>query len=79
MLAVLSGYRLAAMKTNRAYRKINQSGLCFVILLGSLNAPINVNPVGGGGSAGKGRGFDALGYPRCRAFDRAKRPRGRDI
>ena len=37
MLAVLSGYRLAAMKTNGAYRKINQSGLCFVILLGSLN------------------------------------------
>ena len=37
MLAVLSGYRLAAMKTNGAYRKINQCGLCFVILLGSLN------------------------------------------
>ena len=37
MLAVLSEYRLAAMKTNVAYRKINQSGLCFVILLGSLN------------------------------------------
>ena len=34
---------------------------------------------GGGGSAGKGRGFDAWDYPRCRAFDRAKRPRGRDI
>ena len=43
------------------------------------NAPINVNPVGGGGSAGKGRGFDAWDYPRCRAFDRVKRPRGRDI
>ena len=42
-----------------------------------LNAPINVNPVGG--SAEKGRGFDAWDYPRCRAFDRAKRPRGRDI
>ena len=42
-------------------------------------APINVNPVGGGGSAGKGRGFDAWDYPRCRAFDRAKRPQGRDI
>ena len=44
-------------------------------------APINVNPVGGGGagSAGKGRGFDAWDYPRCRAFDRVKRPRGRDI
>ena len=37
MLAVLSGYRVAAMKTNGAYRKINQSGLYFVILLGSLN------------------------------------------
>ena len=24
------------------------------------NAPINVNPVGGGGSAGKGWGFDKL-------------------
>ena len=24
-----------------------------------INAPINVNPVGGGGSGGKGRGFDA--------------------
>ena len=47
-----------------------------------FNALINVNPVGGGGgggSAGKGRGFDAWDYPRCRAFDRAKRPRGRDI
>ena len=37
MLAVLSGYRVAAMKTNGAYRKINQSGLYFVIVLGSLN------------------------------------------
>ena len=54
MLAVLSGYRLAAMKTNRAYRKINQSGLCFVILLGSLNAPINGNPVGGRGVRARG-------------------------
>ena len=27
------------------------------------NAPINVNPVGGGGNAGKGRGFDAWDYP----------------
>ena len=35
-------------------------------------APINVNPVGAGG-------FDAWDYPPCRAFDRAKRPRGRDI
>ena len=26
-------------------------------------APINVNPVGEGGSAGKGRGFDAWDYP----------------
>ena len=33
------------------------------------NAPINVNPVGG---AGKGSGFDAWDYPRCRAFDRVK-------
>ena len=44
-------------------------------------APINVNPVGGGGgeSAGKGRGFDAWDYPSCWAFDRAKQPRGREI
>ena len=50
-------------------------------MLGPLcNAPINVNPVGGGGGcAGKGRGFDAWDYPRvrlllspCQAFDRAK-------
>ena len=41
-----------------------------------LNAPINVNPVGGG-SAGKGRG--CLRLSPCWAFDRAKRPRGRDI
>ena len=27
--------------------------------LHEVYAPINVNPVGGGGSAGKGRGFDA--------------------
>ena len=40
-----------------------------------LNAPINVNPVGG--SAGKGRG--CLRLSPCWAFDRAKRPRGRDI
>ena len=26
--------------------------------IGEYNAPINVNPVGGGGSAGKGWGFD---------------------
>ena len=37
-----------------------------------LNAP---NPVGG--SAGKGRG--CLRLSPCWAFDRAKRPRGRDI
>ena len=40
-----------------------------------LNAPINVNPVGE--SAGKGRG--CLRLSPCWAFDRAKRPRGRDI
>ena len=40
-----------------------------------LNAPINVNPVGG--SADKGRG--CLRLSPCWAFDRAKRPRGRDI
>ena len=34
---------------------------------------------GGGGNASKGRGFDAWDYPGCRAFDRAKQPRGRDI
>ena len=40
-----------------------------------LNALINVNPAGG--SAGKGRG--CLRLSPCWAFDRAKRPRGRDI
>ena len=30
--------------------------------------------MGGGGSAGKGRGFDAWDYPPCRAFDLAKKP-----
>ena len=45
----------------------------------SYNAPINVNPVRGGGGTGKGRRFDALDYTPFRAFDRAKRPRGRDI
>ena len=34
---------------------------------------------GGRGSAGKGREFDAWDYPHCRAFDRVKRPWGRDI
>ena len=34
---------------------------------------------GGGGSAGKGWELDARDYPSCRAFDRAKRPQGRDI
>ena len=29
-----------------------------VLRIASLYAPINVNPVGGGGSAGKGGGFD---------------------
>ena len=46
---------------------------------GIIYASINVNPVGEGGSAGKGRGFDARDYPLCWAFDRVKRPRGRDI
>ena len=58
----------------------NKSGQIFLPSTGLLYAPINVNPVGGGGgSAGKGRGFDAWDYPRCRAFDRVKRLRGRDI
>ena len=34
---------------------------------------------GGGGSAGNGRGFWCLTLSPCRAFDRAKRPRDRDI
>ena len=42
------------------------------------NAPINVNLVGGG-ECGQRAGIWCLRLSRCRAFDRAKRPRGRDI
>ena len=43
-------------------------------------APINVNPVGGGGaSAGKGRGFDAWHYPPVGLLIVRSDPRGRDI
>ena len=43
-------------------------------------APINVNSVGGGGGeCGQGAGIWCLRLSPCRAFDRAKRPRGRDI
>ena len=41
------------------------------------NAPINVNPVRG--ECGQGVGIWYLRLSPCRAFDRAKRPRGRDI
>ena len=45
-----------------------------------INGPYQCKSRGGeGGCAGQGRGFDARDYPPCRAFDRAKRPRGRDI
>ena len=60
-------------------RPLSDSSTNWQLLNVNANAPINGNPVGGGGSAGKGRGFDAWDYPRCRAFDRAKRPQGRDI
>ena len=44
------------------------------------NAPINVNPVrGAGGECGQGEGIWCLRLSPCRAFDRAKRPQGRDI
>ena len=46
----------------------------------SLNAPINVNPVvGGRGECVQGAGIWCLRLSPCRAFDRGKRPRGRDI
>ena len=41
------------------------------------NAPINVNPVRG--ECGQGAGIWCLRLSPCRAFDRAKRPRDRDI
>ena len=41
-------------------------------------APINVNPVGGG-SAGKGWGFDGEVHPLSGRFDRALLLGGRDI
>ena len=54
------------------------SGMCECC--SDVNAPINVNPVGGGGgSAGKGWGIWCLKLSPCRAFDHAKRPWGRDI
>ena len=43
----------------------------------SSNAPINVNPVRG--ECGQGAGIWCLRLSPCRAFDRAKRPWGRDI
>ena len=44
------------------------------------NAPINVNPVAGGGEeCGQRAGIWCLRLSPCRAFDPAKRPRGRDI
>ena len=43
-------------------------------------APINVNPVGGGGgSAGKGRGFDGEVHPLSGRFDLVPLLGGRDI
>ena len=45
----------------------------------NVNAPINVNPVGGGGSAGKGWGFDGEVHPLSGRFDRALLLGGRDI
>ena len=41
------------------------------------NAPININPVRG--ECGQGAGIWCLRLSPCRAFDRAKRPRGRDV
>ena len=68
--AIFTLYRMAFAPARKPYR---------IGLLFTHTAPINVNPVGGGGSADKGRGFDAWDYSPCRAFDRVKRPRGRDI
>ena len=46
-------------------------------LAASTYAPINVNPVRG--ECGQGAGIWCLRLSPCRAFDRVKRPRGRDI
>ena len=54
----------------------------FISLFTSLcNAPINVNPVGGGGGGVRARGGDLMpgAIPAVGLFDRVKRPRGRDI
>ena len=57
----------------------NTDNNLFHLAFAKSNAPINVNPVeGGGGSAAKGGDLMPETTP-CRAFDRAKRPRSRDI
>ena len=43
------------------------------------NAPINVNPVGGGGECGQGAGIWCLRLSPCRAFDCVKWRWGRDV
>ena len=55
--------------------------ICLVVFSNKVcvhNAPINVNPVGGG-SAGKGRGFDGEVHPLSGRFDRVTLLGGRDI
>ena len=46
--------------------------------LAIIYSPINVNPFGGGGVRARGGDLMPETIP-CRAFDRVKRPRGRDI
>ena len=48
-------FHLAVHVLNTLFRA-SVSRAC--VLTYAINAPINVNPVGGGGSAGKGRRFD---------------------
>ena len=51
---------------------------CVCDCQGIVYAPINVNPVGGG-SAGKGWGFDGKVHPLSGRFDRALLLGGRDV
>ena len=69
--------RVNAQRKNWKQRKIEKKERLRKNL--SYYAPINVNPVGGGGECGQGAGIWCLRLSPCRAFDRVKRSRGRDI
>ena len=70
--------------SERSIHRISNDELDVIVaehirLYGHSYAPINVNPVGGGGSAGKGWGFDGKVHPLSGRFDRALLLGGRDI